>query len=69
METLQNLQTCETMQVISTNEEKNIEDTHRVLLILPPALPPPEAMVDDIITITMACPGGRIVYIHSGAHT
>ena len=69
MEPLQKLQTCKTTQVISTKEKKNIEDAHRVLLILLLALPPPVGMVDDIITITMTCPGGRIVYIHSGAHT
>ena len=68
METLQNLQTCETTQVISTKEKKNIEDAHGVLLALLPALPPPVDVVDDIITITMKCPGGRIVNIHSGAH-
>ena len=68
MEMLQNLQTCETMEVISTKEEKNIEDTHRVLLILLPALPPPVNVVDDIITITVKSTGGRIVNIHTGAH-
>ena len=68
METLQNLQTSKTMQVISTKEKKNIEDAHRVLLILLPALPPPVGVVDDIITIMMKSPGGRIVDIHSGAH-
>ena len=67
METLQNLQTCKTMQVIFTKEKKNIEDAHWVLLALIPALPPPVDVVDDIITITMSL-GGRIVNIHSGAH-
>ena len=51
METLQNLQTCETTQVISTKEKKNIEDAHGVLLALLPALPPPVDMVDDTDTM------------------
>ena len=37
----------EATQVTSTKEEKNIEDSHIVLLILLPALPPPEGVVDD----------------------
>ena len=69
MEPLQKLQTNETTQVISTKGKKKIKDANRVLLILQPTLPPPVGVVDDIITITMTCPGGRIVYNHSGAHT
>ena len=61
MKKLQILHTYEATQVTSTKEEKNIEDPHWVLLILLPALPPPEGVVDDFITITMTSPGGRIV--------
>ena len=66
---LQKIRTNEDTQVTSTKGKKNIEDSHTVLLILHPALSPPEGVVDDFITITMTSPGGRIVYIHSGAHT
>ena len=37
----------EATQVTSTKEEKNIEDAHKVLFVLLPALPPPEGVVDD----------------------
>ena len=69
LDPLQKIHTNEDTQVASTKEKKNIKDSHKVLLILQPTLSPPEGVVDDFITITMTSPGGRIVYIHSGAHT
>ena len=65
----QKIRTNEDTPVSSTKRKKNIKDSHAVLLILHPALSPPEGVVDDFITIAMTSPGGRIVYIHSGAHT
>ena len=45
------------MLVITTREKKDIEDSHIVLLILQPALPPPVDMVDNQVLQT-AGPGG-----------
>ena len=47
------------MLVITTREKKDIEDTHVVLLILQPTLPPPVDVVNDQV-LQAAGPGGDL---------
>ena len=57
------------MPVLTTKERKDIEDSHIVLLILLPMLPPPEDGVGDSNPLSGRSRRQNCDDIQSGAHT